>query len=781
MDSGQTVRPGPVSLPGLVSGLRPLGRNPALLITAGLCFASGWLAYALLGSAMAPVIFWPPAGLALGAALLWGLRTLPAAFLGTALAVAIQGAAWPVPLALGLAAVVQGGVGALVLRWRGHSGQLGQVTDLIRLVIIGGLVAGTLALPLSYFAMHAVDGFWEATLGQRLVATFMAHLDAVLVFTPALICWVAVPCPRQKSRWLEIGLVLGGLVLVSLLLAHPHLFGQPARPFRPYPLLPFLLWLALRSDPRITVLGLAWVYAVAASASDLVDGGLYIWMPGVSMLPIHGFIAVLTLSFMALAIMTAVRNQVEQTLRESEARFRNVVNLTRNCLWEVDNQGRFTYVDPHAEAVLGARAEALLGRLPEEVWPSGMGDSWRGVLRHALFTNEAQTIAHTRQDAGGAPAHLETSCVLRLDELGRHQGWQGITRDISDRVRMARDLDESNMRFRQLAENIDQVFWVSDREMRHVYYLSPHCDEVLGVCEERLLQDPLVWREWIHEEDLPMARQALEAVSQGEAVARECRIVHPRKGLRWLRAHSIPFMEAGEVAMNAGIVEDITEQKLAEQAHMAEALAHRDTLIREVHHRIKNNLQTVVGLLRREAGKHPEARESIEAAISQVQTVAVVHGLHGRLSQHSIMLCELLPAIVYAVSELTGIPIIREGISEGCGELRIRDSETVAVALILNELVSNAVKHWSPGDGKPAPVVKMDRQGLSGHITISNPGKLPPIFDFASGLGLGTGLGLVRALMPSKGMTLRFRQEATLVVVEVVVETPVLVDLQAGK
>ncbi len=746
-----------------------------LPLTAGACLATGGLAHFLVGSDLAPVIFWPPPGIALGAALIWGLRTVPAAFVGTAGALLWWGMSWHDAILLGAATSVQALAGTLLLRKAGFPGILYRVSDLAKLVIHGGLLAGILAAGLTYLAMRDVDWFWEASLPRCVLAVVAAHMLAALVFVPIVVCRRTAACPKAKgSRW-EAGIALLLLLASGMALAHPALMGLPDSVFRPYPLMPFLLWLAMRSNPRYASLGVAMLYGLAASTTGWGQGHLFALLHDTLVLPLHGYVLVVGLSSMALAVLMVSRTLAEDALRASEARLRNLVGLIRNCLWETDARGRFVYLDSHVESVFSLPAAAMLGRRPEDIWPAGLGPALRALFRQTMDGNLAEYAPQNLARADGEMTYLETNCSPLRDASGRHLGWQGITRNVTDRVRMARNLDDSDRRFRQLAESIEEVFWVSDRAITRFEYLSPQCEEVYGVSREELMGDARNRMPAICQDDLPHFHERLKDVVDGKPVDVDFRIHHARKGLRWIRSRSFPFEDTDGKAMTAGIVEDITERKLLEQANMVEALAQRDALIREVHHRIKNNLQTVVGLLRREVGKHPEAKTAIEAAIAQVQSVAVVHGLHGRVTQHTIMLCELLPAIVNNVSELTGVTIRREGVREGCGELRIKDSETVAVALILNELATNAVKHATAlGDEAACPLVTMAREGHLARIRMVNAGRLPQAFDFATGVGLGTGLGLVRALVPKPGMAIEYRQRGEEVEVEVVIEAPVL-------
>lgn len=489
--------------------------------TALACLLAGLLAYGLLGSSSAPAIFWPASGLTLAAGMLWGLPVATGGGVGIALAVLIQGEGVSAALLLGFAAIAQAVVGQVLLNLAGVTGRLARVADLLWLVLYGGALAGLVAMPMVFLAIDGTDGFWELDLPLQISMLVFAHLDAVLIFGTLALCLANPGGHQTRAKHLESWFILLLVCLFSLLLAHPAIFGWQGGALRPYPLLPFLLWLALRADTRFVALAMAWIYGVMSLHVVLGDG-FNGYLDDYWVRPMHGFITVVGLSFLALS----------------------------------------------------------------------------------MLMSENQRLMH---------------------------------------------------------------------------------------------------------------------------------------------------------------------------ANLAEALAQRDALVREVHHRIKNNLQIVVGLLRRDAALHAEAKPLLESAINQVQSIAVVHGLHGRVTQQGVMLCELLPAIGRAISELSAVPIALEGMPEGSGRMRIQENETVALALILNELISNAVKHLRPTAEWPGPTVSLHGEDGTGRVRISNPGRLPQGFDFNQGTGLGTGLGLVKALAPSPGVKIGFSQQDDRVVVEMQLGPPLLV------
>ena len=201
---------------------------------------------------------------------------------------------------------------------------------------------------------------------------------------------------------------------------------------------------------------------------------------------------------------------------------------------------------------------------------------------------------------------------------------------------------------------------------------------------------------------------------------------------RWFSMSVTPFKRRGR-----GVVvthTDVTAAKLAEW----ERSRQRDALVREVHHRIKNNLQGVAGLLQRELGKFSERDPRLQAAISQVDAIAIVHGLQSTNSGEAILLSDSVKNICRTIAKLShcSLPFHRDDKQGVLSLARIDNAEAVAVALILNELILNAVKH-SP-EGSVAPTVTLRACRASALVLIRNAVKVTPAFDSETGRGLGT-------------------------------------------
>jgi len=156
------------------------------------------------------------------------------------------------------------------------------------------------------------------------------------------------------------------------------------------------------------------------------------------------------------------------------------------------------------------------------------------------------------------------STVTPLTEE-RPSGAIVVRRDVTAEKLANESLHASELRFRQMAENIREIFWLTDWPKTQVLYVSPAYEEIWGRSCDSLYMSPGDWAAAIHPEDRERVHAARISAAGMESVA-EYRIIRPDGAIRWIRDRSFPiFRNEGEVYRIAGLAEDITERNKSEQ------------------------------------------------------------------------------------------------------------------------------------------------------------------------------------------------------------------------
>lgn len=191
----------------------------------------------------------------------------------------------------------------------------------------------------------------------------------------------------------------------------------------------------------------------------------------------------------------------------------------------------------------------------------------------------------------------------------------------------------------------------------------------------------------------------------------------------------------------------------------------------EVQPPIKNNLQGVLGLLEGHKCADEQTRALLRTVGTRIQSVATVRGLQGRRTGSLVLLGESVQAIAENVRGF-GLAQIEIAMLASPLDYQLREREAVPVALILSELIWNAIKHSSDAQRRVRIGVEGDGNVS---VAISNLGEMPVTHADNAHLSDGLGLGLIRALMPPRGSALALEKQgddvcATLTLTQPVVE-----------
>jgi PAS domain S-box-containing protein/putative nucleotidyltransferase with HDIG domain len=281
--------------------------------------------------------------------------------------------------------------------------------------------------------------------------------------------------------------------------------------------------------------------------------------------------------FVAIKQDVTEREQARAALAANERRFRRLIENSTDAITLIGTDGTVVYDSPSAPGLLGYAPDEWIGRSVFELLHPQDAPSSQRLLREILAQPGARDCAIVRiRHKDGTWRWIEGVVSNLLHETSVRAIVVNY-RDITQRKHNETMLRASEERFRQLAENIPEVFWLLDIAEQRVVYVSPAYEAVWGRTCQSLYDDPRSYFHAIHAEDQPQALLAFERHRLGEPSDLEYRVIGPDGTIRWVHDRASPVRDdQGQLYRIAGVAQDITERKRIEErlAYQAEVLEH---------------------------------------------------------------------------------------------------------------------------------------------------------------------------------------------------------------
>lgn len=427
--------------------------------------------------------------------------------------------------------------------------------------------------------------------------------------------------------------------------------------------------------------------------------------------------------------------QVKVALQASESRFRNVIQRNADGIMVVGRDGVVRFVNQAATVLLGRQTDQMVGELFG--FPLVAAD----LTELDIWSSGHPTVAEMRvveSEWEGKPVNLVS------------------LRDITHRKQSEKALQQSEQKFRSVIEQSHDGIILIDEQGLIVEW-NRAIAELTGLKAAEVIGQP-IWKTQnqlgLEVNGLPdqyrqLDELVLEASASGQASwlgrLSEREYQTPDGNHRTVQGVTFPI-KTDKGYMLGGIWRDITEQKLVEEQLKA-ALAEKEVLVQEIHHRVKNNLAIVSGLLELQAGlvEDKEAHKVLLESQNRVMTIARLHEhLYRSVSLARINMVEYVRDLAtqvqasYAAYAITFVVEV--------ADIALEIDKAIPCGLIINELVSNALKHAFPvGDkvaGRPGEI-RIELYPDPGDekwlvlVVSDNGGGLPPDLDWRNVPSLG--------------------------------------------
>ncbi len=465
------------------------------------------------------------------------------------------------------------------------------------------------------------------------------------------------------------------------------------------------------------------------------------------------------------------RRRARQSLSQQAERTRSMLNSVLVGIVTVSERG-IEWMNRSARRMFAADLSAFQGRpislvaTPEEDHPLRR-DDWLQRLQDG----EVETFECRLRGRDGREFWVVGSAMLSTAGTGAEREVTFALLDIEARRQAEVSIAQTKASLQRVIETAPLAIALFDARSLRVQQLNQTASEFFGRPLLALTGNTV--QEMCEPAQAEALHRWLQAVAQGKGASEhewlEMTVEAgdtPAELLRVWDCRIAPLDEdTAGVSQLLLVASDVTQQREAERARLQAAIDQREVLVREVHHRIKNNLQGVAGLLQQTAVRRPELAVALNEAVSQVQAIAQVHGLQVG-GGGPLEMAGLLRAIAQSVQRTFGTPV--EVDLEGRVPHLLPEAESIPVALTVNELLTNAIKH---GHGQPVRCSLIARdEGVC--VRIESVGQLEAGFDLKRVRAGVSGLGLVRALLPRRSSSLSLHQRETMVVAEIELKHP---------
>ncbi len=427
-----------------------------------------------------------------------------------------------------------------------------------------------------------------------------------------------------------------------------------------------------------------------------------------------------------------VDERTEQ-FKASQKRFQSTFEQAAVGLAHLDLNGQWKMFNQKLCDITGYDKEELLTRNYKDITHSEDVDeheTWKKELLNGTADTYKREKRYIHRNGSVIWVHLTTSLVK--DTQGNPEYFVSVIEDITERKHAEQALKEERSFSNSVINSLPGIFYLMHLN-GSLKRWNQNLEEITGLPADDLQQIETL--DLFHEEDRPRLSARLQEARDHGVVFEEARLITRHGGNRSFLITGVPFNRAGKQYM-MGVGIDITQRKNYEK-RIQESLKDKNALLAEIHHRVKNNLALISGLI--ELQIYNSDNEHVERVLkesqSRIYSMALVHEHIYELEEFAdVKIDPYLKKLIGRVKQMYKDPGSNIKLEIKAYESYLPLSMAVPFGLLLNELLSNSFKHAFP-EGTSGNIkihIQQDEQttklefsdngiGLPDHIQLENP------------------------------------------------------------
>ncbi len=465
------------------------------------------------------------------------------------------------------------------------------------------------------------------------------------------------------------------------------------------------------------------------------------------------------------------RKWIEEALQASESRYRAIIQDQTELIARFAPDSTVLFINDAYCHYFGIARDDVLGKSYNPVIYEGDRDRVAQLVQTINAQNPTLIIENRVIDSRGQVRWTQWVNRLLCDPHGKILEFQAVGRDITDLKQAEQALRRSEERLQLALEASGDGIWDWNIITNEIYY-SPQYFQMLGYEVDELPHTTQTWYQLVHPEDLVWVNELLAKHLQDSSVRYEFdyRLRTKAGGWQWVADYGkvVARDEQGQPLRMIGTHRDVSDRKQAEE-RIADSLKEKEVLLKEIHHRVKNNLGIVSSLLQMQIRRShdPHTAAILQDSQNRIMSISLVHEKLYRSEDLARVDCDryIRDLITYLLASYnTSANQIQFTVEV---ENSYLDVETVIpCGLIINELVSNALKHAFPDNRRGAIQVRFTQSSppsdpaktLRSALVIKDDGiGLPADFDIKKTQTLG--LTLVQGLAKQIGATIEISSQ----------------------
>ncbi len=412
-----------------------------------------------------------------------------------------------------------------------------------------------------------------------------------------------------------------------------------------------------------------------------------------------------------LQLEIAQRKQIEQSLQERQRveerlhLFESVVVNGHDAVIITTgdpDDPKITYTNSAFTESTGYALEEVLGKTPRMLQGPKSDRAQLNKVRQALLHNQPIQIELVNYRKDGSEFWVDLNLVPILNDQGSLTHYVALQRDITDRKWSEKALIAIQERLKYLlSSNPSVVYTCHPNRNRSCTFVSENIVQQLGYEVWQYLKESRFWLDRIHPDDLASVLGCVSQLLEMEQLTCEYRFLHRDGSYRWLRDGMKLLRDPqGQPVEIIGSIIDITDRKWAEdQIHAS--LEEKEVLLKEIHHRVKNNLQVISSLLKLQAGyiKDDRILEVFKESQNRVRAMALIHEkLYQSDDLAKTDFAEYVRSLVTDLFRSYSVSSRLIKLNVQVENVRLSIDTAIPCGLIINELISNSLKYaFSPG------------------------------------------------------------------------------------